>query len=226
MQLGWDRVTLGYRGAPAVLEAITLELGRGLWGVTGDGKTTLLRSAAGLLRPRRGRVLYDGDDIWENPVGYRWRIGYAPQDAEELPPLGAGPYLEYLGALKGIRVEHLHSRTREMLDALGLPDRRLDTYSAGMKRRMAVATALLNDPDILLLDDPTTGLDPEEKIDLLTRLTQLADDRIIMVTASRPEDVAGVVQGWVLLHGKGACLHADPDRRSFQDLLGTGSRPD
>jgi len=218
MLLTWENVTLG---APAVLEGVNLVLRRGLWGVAGLGKTTLLRCGAALTRPHRGRLLFDGDDIWDDPVAYRWRVGYVPQDAEELPPVGAVQYLEYLGALKGIRPQYQRSRASQMLAYFALPDRSLATYSAGMKRRIAVATALLNDPDILLLDDPITGLDPEERINLLNCLTQLADERIILLATSLPEEADGAVQGWVMLRSKGAHLHADSYRSSFQDV----SRP-
>lgn len=225
MQLTWEHVTLGYPSRPAVLTAIDFEVGRGLWGLTGRGKTTFLRSAAALLRPLRGRVLYDSEDIWTHASAHRWLVGYAPQDAEELPALNASRYLAYLGALKGIRPEYQRRRAGEMLDAFHLPDRRLDTFSAGMKRRLTIAAALLNDPDVLLLDDPTTGLDPEEKVHVFATLAQLAGDRIILMATSLPEEADGVVRGWIAMQHKGAYLYADPYRSSFEELSRTRPSP-
>lgn len=223
MWLSFEQVTLRYeRGAP-VLTDVTFRVSSGLWqvvGPNGAGKSSLLRCAAGLLRPSAGSLCFDGEDVWSNAPAYRWRLGYAPQDVEELPDLPAGRYLAYLAALKGIRPEYQQSRAKEMLRTFALPDRSLPGYSAGMKRRLAQAAAMLNDPDVLLLDEPSAGLDPQEKVWLWLYLAQLAQERIILLATCVPEESAHLASGRLAVMNGSVTCHADSHRAPFQDLSG------
>lgn len=228
MWLSVQQVTLGYPGGPPVLEGVDLDLGPGLWamvGANGSGKSSLLRCAAGILQPRQGRLAYNGGDAWQRPAQYRYHLGYAPQEVEEFPDLAASQYLSYLAALKGIRPALQAARVREVLAMMRLEDGLPARYSAGMRRRLAIAAALLNDPDLLLLDEPTVGLDPQEIRRLRDLLGRLAADRIILLATHVPEEWDGVADHWVVVENKGAYIHGHPDSRPYQDLSGRGHRP-
>lgn len=207
MQLEFVNVICRYgRGRP-VLSEVSLRLGRGLWTVSGPngaGKSTLLRCAAGLLPPDRGRLLWNGVDAVRLGGRYRWHLGYMPQEPAAYPDLTARAYLHYLAALKGIRHERQSQRVAEMLDLVGLTacaDRLPSGLSAGMKGRLALAQALLNDPDLLLLDEPQASLDPEEQVRFRLLLADLALDRIVLAVTSRPEDLKGTAEGEIRLQG-------------------------
>lgn len=209
MRLTFENITIGYGSDRAILENISTSLGEGLWVVTGpngSGKSSLLRCAASIIRPRSGRLTYDGADVWGDPMAYRWRVGYAPQDVDELPDLTTRRYLTYLAALKGVRSTHQRERVAEMLASCNLPDQLMRTLSTGMKRRLAIAAALLNDPDVLLLDEPADGLDPEERIWLYRWLSDLAGSRVAVLATNLPDEVAGVTDGWVHIQ-KGVLAH-------------------
>lgn len=185
--------------ATGPLAQVSFRLSAGLWllvGPNGAGKSSLLRCAAGILPPRQGRILWNGTPISTDPQRFRWHVGYAPQEVEEFPDMTAAAYLEYLAVLKGILSAHRSSRVSQLLDLLALPNRKPRTYSTGQKRRLGLAAALLNDPDILILDEPSAGLDIQEKIWLRTYLSDLALDRIVLVATHLPEEMeaTGILQ--------------------------------
>lgn len=215
MWLAFENVSIGYDGQPPVLKGVQLRIGQGLWVVTGrngSGKTSLLRCAAGILRPQSGRLLWNGTDAWTNPAQYRWHLGYAPQEILDLPDGSAYNYLIYLAAVKGIKRSHQVNRVRAVMAMVGLADGALSTLSAGMKRRLLLAVALLNDPDLLILDEPTSDLDPEEKVSMRLLLSDLAQERIVLLSTHVTEEIEGLADGWVSVNEKGAALHGDPVR--------------
>lgn len=221
MWLQFDQVSIGYPGGPPVLREISFRVGAGLWlltGPNGSGKSSLLRCAAGILRPRSGRLLWNGDDAWERPSRYRWHLGYAPQDLHDLPDLTVQQYLGYLGSLKGVRPQFLTDRTREVAALAGLADGPLAALSTGMKRRLGLAAALLNDPDLLILDEPTAGLDIEEKLTLRMLLSDLAEERVLLVATHLPEELAESAAGHLRVRNGGVTIDADRDRTTEQNL--------
>ncbi|MGE5673663.1 MAG: ATP-binding cassette domain-containing protein [Mycobacterium leprae] len=215
MRLSFDHLTCAYQRGQAVLEGVTFDLGRGLWlvlGPNGAGKSTLLRCAAGLLPPRRGRLLWDGADAYRLAGRFRWHIGYAPQELGGYPELSVRSYLAYLGALKGIRAGRLAGRVERVLEAVSLAgeaERPIAELAGGMKSRLGLAQALLNDPDLLLLDEPTAGLDPEERVRFRQLMLDLAFDRIVLVATNVPSDVEGMADGCIRLTGGRLASFAD-----------------
>ena len=213
MWLSFEQVAVSYgQGGAPVLSNLTFRVGVGIWlvtGANGAGKSCLLRCAAGMLRPARGQLCFNGEDAWANAPAYRWLLGYAPQDVEELPDLRTGDYLTYLAALKGIRPEYQRVRAAELMRTYALPNQNLPTLPAGMKRRLALAAALLNDPDILLLDEPANGLDPQEKVRLWLHLAQLATNRIVLLATSLPEEAEHLASGRLVVENGSVSFHAD-----------------
>lgn len=168
----------------------------GLLGPNGAGKTTLLRILATLLRPTSGRVIIGSSDLSQNTQKkiIRAQLGYLPQELGFYPDLTGREFLDYMGLLK-----RLYDRTARrqqiasLLNAVSLTgnaDRKVKTYSGGMKRRLGIAQALLGDPQILVVDEPTAGLDPEERIRLRTLLTRLAQDRVVILSTHVVEDIS------------------------------------
>src|SRR4051812_20021981 len=160
----------------------------GLLGANGAGKTTLMRILAGLLRPSQGRVLVGDHDLGTaaGRTAVKRTLGYLPQDLGVYPDLSAAEFLDYIGLLKGLADRRArHARVAELLDLVGLADvagRKLKGFSGGMRRRVGIAQALLNDPRLLIVDEPTAGLDPEERIRFRTLLVGLAGERTILLS--------------------------------------------
>lgn len=186
-------------GAKAVsaLRGIDLTIGAGMFGLLGPngaGKTTLIRILAGLVRPSGGRALVGGLDVADerDKVAVKAMLGYLPQELGLYPDLTARQFVDYLGILKGLDNRERDRRVREVLGVVGLDavaDRALKGFSGGMKRRVGIAQALLNDPRVLIVDEPTAGLDPEERIRFRNLLVELASDRIVILSTHIVEDI-------------------------------------
>jgi ABC-2 type transport system ATP-binding protein len=186
-------------GAQEALRGITLSLEQGMFGLLGPngaGKTTLLRILATLLRPTSGRVVIGDFDLGRRAArkAVRAHLGYLPQELGLYPDLTSRELLDYIGLLK--RLHDRAERRRQiaaLLDIVSLAgdaDRKIKTYSGGMKRRLGIAQALLGNPQVLVIDEPTAGLDPEERIRLRTLLTRLAEDRIVILSTHVVEDIS------------------------------------
>ena len=157
----------------------------GLLGVNGAGKTTLMRMLTTLMKPTSGIITWDGEDIMDMDGKYRMLLGYLPQDFGYYPDFSVYDYLMYIAALKGIRPAVARQRVKELLKQVGLVkvrNKKMKTLSGGMKRRAGIAQAMLNDPKILILDEPTAGLDPSERIRFRNLISELTEDRIVLLS--------------------------------------------
>ena len=165
----------------------------GLLGVNGAGKTTLMRMLTTLMKPTSGQIIWDGEDIFAMDGRYRNLLGYLPQDFGYYPDFSIYDYLMYIAALKGIRPAVAKQRNKKM-----------KTLSGGMKRRAGIAQAMLNDPKILILDEPTAGLDPSERIRFRNLISELSEDRIVLLSTHIVSDIE-YIAGDILLM-KDGCL--------------------
>jgi len=194
MELLIDRVGKRYKGGVWGLREFSLVLQPGvlaLLGPNGAGKSTLMRILATITRPTEGQVVWDGadgshpTDIVRSPNTVRAVLGYLPQDFGVYPNLNPVEFLEYVAALKGLGERAARARIHELLQSLNLFEvrrRPLGGFSGGMKQRVGIAQALLNDPQLLIVDEPTTGLDPEERVRFRYLLSDLAGERIVILS--------------------------------------------
>jgi len=192
-----------YRGGVHALNDVTLTITSGMFGLLGPngaGKTTLMRILAGILHPTNG-MLQIGDYNGNTEQGrkaIKRVLGYLPQDFGVYPDLSAREFLDYIGILKGLDDRTTrHQRVAELLEIVSLSpvsNRKLKTFSGGMKRRIGIAQALLNDPQMLIVDEPTAGLDPEERIRFRNLLSDLGGNRTILLSTHIVEDIAQTCQ--------------------------------
>ncbi|HLQ30668.1 MAG TPA: ABC transporter ATP-binding protein [Ktedonobacteraceae bacterium] len=188
-----------YRGGVQALNNVDLTIPSGMYGLLGPngaGKTTLMRILAGILRPTSGSIDVGGHDgnTEKGRTAIKQMLGYLPQDLGVYPDLNAREFLDYVGILKGMDDRKIRQkRVAELLEVVSLTDvanRKLKTFSGGMKRRIGIAQALLNDPQLLIVDEPTAGLDPEERIRFRNLLSDLAGDRTVLLSTHIVEDIA------------------------------------
>lgn len=188
-----ERLTKHY-GETRALQGIDLKIGTGVFGLLGPngaGKTTFIRIIATLLPPTSGRATVFGYDVVHDKIPIRKMLGYLPQEYGAYPKLTGWEYLEYIAILKGIR--HPEQQIRELLAQFHLTEvakRRVTSYSSGMLRRLGIAQALLGNPKVLLVDEPTGGLDPEERVRFREFLMDLGGKRIVVLSTHLVEDVA------------------------------------
>jgi ABC-2 type transport system ATP-binding protein len=173
--------------------SMTIENGiLGLLGPNGAGKSTLMKIIATISNPTNGQILLDGVDITKNPNEIRQILGYLPQDFGVYPNLNAYEFLEYIAAMKGIGGANLKDRISQLLEGVNLIDaakKPIGTYSGGMKQRIGIAQVLLNDPKILIFDEPTVGLDPEERVRFRNLISDLANDCIVILSSHIVSDI-------------------------------------
>jgi ABC-2 type transport system ATP-binding protein len=173
--------------------SMTIENGiLGLLGPNGAGKSTLMKIIATISNPTSGQILLDGVDITKNPNEIRQILGYLPQDFGVYPNLNAYEFLEYIAAMKGIGGANLKDRISQLLEGVNLIDaakKPIGTYSGGMKQRIGIAQVLLNNPKILIFDEPTVGLDPEECVRFRNLISDLANDCIVILSSHIVSDI-------------------------------------
>ena len=195
--------------------SLALEPGvHGLLGPNGAGKSTLMRILATISRPSEGRVLWQGEDVARAPERLRRVLGYLPQEFGIYPQLSAEEFLHYLAAVKGIDAVTASRRVDALLRLVNLTEvrrRRLGGFSGGMKQRVGIAQALLNDPRLLIVDEPTAGLDPEERVRFRNLLADLAADRVVLLSTHIVGDVEAVAESIALIHGGRLVGHAPPE---------------
>lgn len=199
------------------LRGFSLEVGPGILGVLGPngaGKSTLMRIIATITCATEGRVLWEGADIARQPDSLREVLGYLPQDFGIYPHLSAVEFLEYMAAMKGLSGRAARRRIDELLQLVNLTHvarRPLGSYSGGMKQRVGIAQALLNDPRLLIVDEPTAGLDPEERVRFRMLLGELAGERIVILSTHIVSDVEAVATAIVILNKGRMVAHARPE---------------
>lgn len=195
MIISIQNVSKQYSSQTWGLRDFTLELGPGVLGLLGPngaGKSTLMRILATITRPTTGVVTWNGADIARSPGGLRSVLGYLPQDFGVYPNLSALEFLEYMAVIKGLDAKAAKRRIGELLQVVNLVEaakRPLGGYSGGMKQRVGIAQALLNDPQLLIVDEPTVGLDPEERVRFRNLLSDLSGDRIVILSTHIVSDV-------------------------------------
>lgn len=192
MKLTIDRVSKQYKNLIAVdrVSAILEEGVYGLLGANGAGKTTLMRMICGILRPTGGTITYDGIDVGEE--AYRAVLGYLPQDFGYYPEFSATDFLLYLAALKGIPKMQAKRKAEELMELVSLQDvrhKKVKTFSGGMKQRLGIAQALLNEPKLLVLDEPTAGLDPKERVRFRELIEGLGKENVVLLSTHIVSDI-------------------------------------
>ena len=222
VELAIESVGYAYPGGHRAVDGLDLRLGTGIVGLLGPngaGKSTLMRILATLARSSAGRVLWRGEDIARTPNALRAELGYLPQDFGVYDALSAREFLAFLAVVKGLPSKRVADRVAECLEHVGLADsadRRLGGFSGGMRQRVGIAQALLNDPKLLIVDEPTVGLDPEERLRFRHLLTELAGDRLVILSThivsdieASAGDLAVLVGGRLRFHGTPEALMAD-----------------
>ena len=217
MNLTIENVSKRYEGDVWGLRDFSLALQPGVLGLLGPngaGKSTLMRILATTTKPTSGTALWNGTDICRQPNTIRAVLGYLPQDFGVYPNLNAVEFLEYIAAIKGIEARAARRRVTELLALVNLGEARnrpLGTYSGGMKQRVGIAQALLNDPELLIVDEPTAGLDPEERVRFRNLLSELAGERIVILSTHIVSDVEAVATTIALISNGHLLVHAAPE---------------
>ncbi|MBD5544396.1 MAG: ABC transporter ATP-binding protein [Lachnospiraceae bacterium] len=207
MELSLDRLTKHY-GRKIAVDCVSATLKPGVYGLlgaNGAGKTTLMRMLCAILEPTSGEVFLDGKEVTSLGADYRNVLGYLPQDFGYYPGYTAMEFLMYVSALKGIPRQIAGKRTKELLEVVGLGSvahKKIKTFSGGMKQRVGIAQALLNNPKILILDEPTAGLDPKERVRFRNLLSDYAGDKIVILSTHIVSDIEAIADE-VLLMKKG-----------------------
>ncbi|MFL6291797.1 MAG: ABC transporter ATP-binding protein [Thermoanaerobaculia bacterium] len=238
MKLTIEGVGKRYRGDFWGLRGFSLELGPGVLGLLGPngaGKSTLMRILATITRPTEGRAAWDGADIVAEPDRLRAVLGYLPQDFGVYPNLNAVELLEYIAAVKGLPSAAARLRIDELLTLVNLTEARkrpLGGYSGGMRQRIGIAQALLNDPKLLIVDEPTVGLDPEERVRFRNLLSELGGERIVILSTHIVSDVEATANGIAIIDQGRLLAHAAPEEllrqvegRVWEWVLPSGDLP-
>lgn len=206
-------VTKKYSNDFVALSNFSLELREGVIGLLGSngaGKSTLMKMIATVSKPSEGVITWNGNDIHKNGDELRHDLGYLPQSFGVFPNLTAVEFLKYMAALKGINMKKAKERINELIYLLNLSDvanRSIGNYSGGMRQRVGIAQALLNDPKILIVDEPTVGLDPNERMNFRNLINSLSRDRIIILSTHIVSDVESSAEKIVLINkGKLICF--------------------
>ena len=204
MELQVEHLFRSYRKKEA-LRDVNFRLKKGTYGLLGEngaGKSTLMRIMSTVDFPTKGKIQYDGNDVFLMDEEYRSLIGYMPQNYSVYPSFTARDFLEYMGVLKGIPKEKLKSRIDEVLEFVNLSDvagKKGKTLSGGMKRRLGIAQAIINEPEILILDEPTAGLDPKERIRFSNIISDMGKDKIVLLSTHIVSDIEAIASELVVM---------------------------
>lgn len=224
MQLTLDRLTKQY-GSKIALDRIdaTFEPGiYGLLGANGAGKTTMMRLICDILKPTSGEVTFNGTNIREMGESYRAAIGYLPQDFGYYPNFTAMNFLLYMASLKGLNARYAKEKSLELLETVNLSevkDKKIKTFSGGMKQRLGIAQAFLNNPQILILDEPTAGLDPKERVKFRNLISSFAENKIVILSTHIVTDVEYIADEILVIKG-GTLLKKGAESTIIQEISG------
>ncbi|MFT9078579.1 ABC transporter ATP-binding protein [Ethanoligenens sp.] len=224
MELKIENLSKQYKERWAV-NNFSISIGEGVYGLLGPngaGKSTLMRMLVDILRPTSGRVLLDDQDIHQMGDSYRDVIGYLPQNFGVYKNFTAHRFLLYLASLKGISRRVAEPKIDHLLKFVNLEEMRskkIRTFSGGMKQRLGIAQALLNDPAILILDEPTTGLDPNERIRFRNLLSELSSNKIVLLSTHIVSDVEYIAKD-VIVMKKGQLLRQAPSAELIDEMQG------
>ena len=232
MALSITNLSKQYNAQKTAVSNLSLQINKGVLGLLGPngaGKSTLMKMIATISIPSSGNLLLEGIDIVQNPNSIRKVLGYLPQDFGVYPNLNAYEFLEYIAAMKGLGGKGLRQRIDLLLESVNLTadaKRPIGTYSGGMKQRIGIAQALLNDPKVLIFDEPTVGLDPEERMRFRQLIADLAQDSIIILSShivsdieSIADEVAIMQEGKLITHARQYEIIKQAEGRIFEVLL-------
>ncbi len=224
MQLTLDRLTKQY-GSKIALDRINAIFEPGIYGLlgaNGAGKTTMMRLICDILKPTSGEVTFNGTNIREMGERYRAVIGYLPQDFGYYPNFTAMNFLLYMASLKGLNARYAKEKSLELLETLNLSevkDKKIKTFSGGMKQRLGIAQAFLNDPQILILDEPTAGLDPKERVKFRNLISSFAENKIVILSTHIVTDVEYIADE-ILMIRNGTLLKKGAENDIIQEVSG------
>lgn len=218
-------ITKVYAKGKRAVDSMTLRMEPGMLGLLGPngaGKSSLMRIAATVTKPTSGQVLFNGADVVAKPNLLRQALGYLPQDFGVYPNLTSREFLRYLAAAKGLSARSAAARIDELLQMVNLTEalkRPLGKYSGGMLRRVGIAQALLSDPQVIIVDEPTAGLDPEERVRFRNLLSDLAADRVVMLSTHIVSDVESVASD-IAIVSQGRLLRRDSPEELLRQVEG------
>lgn len=206
MELKVDGLSKSF-GKKHALKDVSISMQTGTYGLLGEngaGKSTLMKILATIDFPTKGNVSFDGENINQLDEKYRDILGYMPQDYSIFPNYTANDFLEYMGTLKGIQPKLLKKKMAEVLEFVNLSEvanKRAENFSGGMKRRLGIAQAILNDPKILILDEPTAGLDPKERIRFSNIISEMSKDKIVILSTHIVSDIEAIANDLIIIKG-------------------------
>lgn len=218
MKLEIKNVSKKYQGGIWGIKNFNLELEcgvLGLLGKNGAGKSTLMRMLATITKPTEGKIIWNGIDITKNPNELRKVLGYLPQDFGIYPNLNAIEFLKYMAAVKGVSGKKANKRIDELIQLVNLTEackRPIGGYSGGMKQRVGIAQALLNDPKLLIVDEPTVGLDPEERVRFRNILSDISNDRIVVFSTHIVSDAEATATRIAIISKGHLLIDAEPEK--------------
>ena len=224
MELRVDKHTKQY-GNKIAVDHIDLCLTRGVYGLlgaNGAGKTTLMRLLCDIQTPTAGEIFYDNQEIHQMGEKYRNLLGYLPQDFGYYPDFTAYKFMLYMSAVKGLSRGYARQRSLELLDTVGLlevKNKKIRTFSGGMKQRLGIAQAMLNNPQILILDEPTAGLDPKERVRFRNLISSFAANKIVLLSTHIVSDVE-YIAGEILVMKKGVLIHSGKPNEIIRSVGG------
>ena len=224
MELRVEKLTKQY-GSKIAVDQIDLCLTRGVYGLlgaNGAGKTTLMRLLCDIQTPTAGEVLYDNQEIQQMGEKYRNLLGYLPQDFGYYPEFSAYKFMLYISAVKGLSRGYARQRSLELLDTVGLlevKDKKIKTFSGGMKQRLGIAQAMLNNPRILILDEPTAGLDPKERVRFRNLISSFAANKIVLLSTHIVSDVE-YIASQILVMKNGRLIHSGKPEEIIRTIQG------
>lgn len=224
MELRVEKLTKQY-GSKIAVNRLDLCLHRGVYGLlgaNGAGKTTLMRLLSDIQTPTAGEIFCDGQETHRMGERYRNLLGYLPQDFGYYPEFSAFKFMLYMSAVKGLSRACARQRSLELLETVGLlevKDKKVKTFSGGMKQRLGIAQAMLNNPEILILDEPTAGLDPKERVKFRNLISSFAADKIVLLSTHIVSDVE-YIAGEILVMKKGTLVHTGRPEEILREIRG------